>query len=458
MAKKQVEEFVIEDGVLLRYNGRSKVVTIPDKVVEIGAGAFVKKIKVFGVDFTCVGYRYHSRRIKFFKMLSKLISRIFGTKQINISDNVVIIADSAFEDCISLKAVKFSKNLEQIGACAFKNCENLKEVIFDKDCPLAYIGSSAFCNCKKLKSVQLPDNLHSIEEGAFSSCRRLKAIELPDSVFYIGPGAFGGCKNLEYIYKSDNSQLFTICTRAFRGCKLRQFEVTKKMAIIGAGAFSDNKKIKEFTVPKHIVFYGEEMFKGCKKFKYLYFENKGSWISYDNGDRVILSGTPKETARQKIATIFKEPSDDRDRGTYSITNLSSLVMVCSTGDLLENRFRYNVDVYHPANCYVKYEYRLANRYNDVLRLAEAIDLFYCNDDRFNDSIDSSEDVDECCSIDEMFNSLIDTSEDVECICSIDDGANNLIESAKDAEDLCNDDDQSDSVIDTTEDVESYKNN
>lgn len=325
MAKKQVEEFVIEDGVLLRYNGRSKVVTIPDEVVEIGAGAFVKKIKVFGEEFhkmTEIPSRRGPVKLTFgFRgMLSKILTKICGIKSVTMSDNVVGIANNAFEDCISLKTIKFSKNLEWIADEAFNDCENIKEIIFDKDCPLVNIGVRAFRGCKRLRNVQLPDSLCAIEEGAFWHCGRLKAIKLPDSVLYIGPLAFSDCTNLEYIYKSDNSQLFIVCEQAFSACKLRQFEVTKNLMIIGAEAFSMNEKIKEFTVPKHVIFYGKNMFwngggkrDNCKTLKKLYFENRGSWIRYDeeSGESsgiTIFSGTPKETARQRIGTIYKQPS------------------------------------------------------------------------------------------------------------------------------------------------------
>lgn len=47
MERKQINKFVIENGVLLQYDGQSKVVEIPDGVEWIGrwAFAFNKDIK-----------------------------------------------------------------------------------------------------------------------------------------------------------------------------------------------------------------------------------------------------------------------------------------------------------------------------------------------------------------------------------------------------------------------------
>lgn len=130
-------DFIIENGVLTKYSGREKEVTIPEGVTAIGTGAF---------------------RIK----------------------NVVrvIMPDS----------------VEEIGWDAFSNCKMLEEVVFSRN--LKRILSNAFAGCTKLHRVALPEGLESIGGCAFNGCSRLEELVLPEHDPEIGQYAFSGCSSL----------------------------------------------------------------------------------------------------------------------------------------------------------------------------------------------------------------------------------------------------------------------
>lgn len=76
-----MDEFEIEDGLLIKYRGNDASVIIPDGVIEIQDFAF-----------------YNNERLTSVKM----------------PQSVVKICDSAFYGCENLKNVQFSQNLEEI--------------------------------------------------------------------------------------------------------------------------------------------------------------------------------------------------------------------------------------------------------------------------------------------------------------------------------------------------------
>lgn len=77
-----------------------------------------------------------------------------------LSDSVILIDESDFEECKNLKNVQMGKNIK-------------------------YIGDFAFYKCSALKQIKLPENLKEIEDFAFAGAG-IKELDIPDSVVYIG--------------------------------------------------------------------------------------------------------------------------------------------------------------------------------------------------------------------------------------------------------------------------------
>lgn len=99
---------------------------------------------------------------------------------------------------------------------------------------IAEIGEEAFKRCDKLKSVHLPSGLRVIGDGAFRNCHALEKITIPGSVERIGERAFfdcialSGCSLIRLSEKSENEDKLAIGAGAFSECrKLRQFAVRK---------------------------------------------------------------------------------------------------------------------------------------------------------------------------------------------------------------------------------------
>ena len=143
--RSQDQDFVIEDGVLVQYNGPGGDVVIPDYAVAIEQGVF--------------SYR----------------------------DNLV--------------SVTLPKGLRHIGPEAFCGCENLKEVkVSENEAPeaqinpmspkAAWVGDAAFMGCGNLTTVVIPKGITGIDTAVFMNCPKLSSLTIPETVTRISKIAF----------------------------------------------------------------------------------------------------------------------------------------------------------------------------------------------------------------------------------------------------------------------------
>ncbi len=114
-------EFIIEDGVLVKYTGDDIKIVLPSGVAEIGERVFAE-----------------SKRIT----------------EVMMPDSVTKIGSCAFEKCVRLQKIQFSNNLEEIGFAAFRGCKALKEI--DLPDTLNFLHSCCFDGCIALKKINYP--------------------------------------------------------------------------------------------------------------------------------------------------------------------------------------------------------------------------------------------------------------------------------------------------------------
>ena len=157
------KNFSEQDGVLFNRditrivyypNGKIGDYTLPDTVVEIGAGVFSGKGN-----------------------LSK----------ITIGSNITTIAEGAFMES-SITEVIFSKEASDtsltIGKRAFYDCDKLTAV--DLPARTVSIGGEAFANCSALTSFTVPEGVTSVGNAAFALNSRLTSVSLPSTLESIG--------------------------------------------------------------------------------------------------------------------------------------------------------------------------------------------------------------------------------------------------------------------------------
>lgn len=223
------DDFIIENNVLLRYNGTDMYVEIPSEVVVIDKMAFynrdtVKKLILHrGVE--------EIRKSAFEKCDN--LTEIEGIPS--------IIGDGAFKDCVNLKSVPHLSGALQIGDNAFYGCKALTNIELGEE--LTYLGSNAFYGCG-ITSIKIPYTLEKINSGAFANCLSLKTVEFEEyknkSITEIGERAFMNCISLNSIYTPDT--LVTIGPYAFSGSGITRAELNCKS--VGEYAFSQCPNLK----------------------------------------------------------------------------------------------------------------------------------------------------------------------------------------------------------------------
>lgn len=168
-----VNDFVINNGVLIEYTGSDEKVVIPDGVKTIGEKAF----------WGCDSLRF-----------------------VTVPEGVAEISEYAFLECANLESVSLPDSIEWIGPSAFAECKTLRSITIPK--AVACISEFTFCECTSLVSVSLNNGLEEIHDSAFTGCGSLERLYIPESVSNIAPTAFDGCMTLYEISVSKDSPYF----------------------------------------------------------------------------------------------------------------------------------------------------------------------------------------------------------------------------------------------------------
>ena len=216
-----MSDFIIENGILRRYNGSDSRVTVPEGVREIGDEAFKAKF-----------------------MITEVI----------LPDGVVEIGKDAFVFCSDLADIRLPEGLLHLHDNAFSGCTHLTEVAMPES--VVSIGSRAFDRCDRLKSIYLPSAIAEIGKAPFSLCHSLSEIRVSDNnPFY---------RSIDGIlYSKDAKKL--ICYPIGRTDE--EFTVPSAVKKFYLSAFSFCKYLKTLTIPDSATVVAPTPLFGCIKLK-----------------------------------------------------------------------------------------------------------------------------------------------------------------------------------------------
>lgn len=270
--REEKGEFIIENGVLVKYKGASVRLTIPDDVTEIADYAFVdeeslKKHLGDGAEYAAPPLQGVTIPKSIKKIGAYAFAYCAGLKSVKILGGVRAISGYAFAFCAGLKSITLPNTVRGIGAHAFEGCVSLKE--FELPRYLAKINEYTFSGCRKLMTVSgvsIADNLSLIGAHAFEGCTSLKGFQIPYEVKEIHEKAFFGCTGLESIgisgkIKSLSDSVFENCTA------LKQAYIPKNLEEIGKGTFRNCINLEKVVFTSGLRHIGREAFMGCAKLK-----------------------------------------------------------------------------------------------------------------------------------------------------------------------------------------------
>jgi hypothetical protein len=177
--------------------------------------------------------------------------------------------------------------VKSISSCAFKDCENLKRVKFDKKENIKIIGESAFENCISMTSFTIPPCIKEISSKCFYKCISLKKLKYFDqakpNLDAIQESAFENCYKLHSIEGLNIEKVENIGKYAFKNC----FNLSTSSSFSNLSIFKKiEKKIRGFINPcvkihsDHIRQIEEAAFENCKNVNIT-----GKLLKYGTGEK-----------------------------------------------------------------------------------------------------------------------------------------------------------------------------
>lgn len=158
------------------------------------------------------------------------------------------IPSNAFNERWAIDKVLLPPTLRKIGNYAFHKTSLTSVNIPDN---VETIEVYAFSNARQLQEVHLPDSLTSLGRYAFEKCRSLRTVKIPTKLKEIPWYAFDQCKSLQSVELHDGITGFG--DFAFRNCDLREITLPKSTTWVGGNAFNGNTNLSKVTLNEGLI-------------------------------------------------------------------------------------------------------------------------------------------------------------------------------------------------------------
>lgn len=305
-----IGDYQIEEGVLIKYSGNSKNITIPSNVINVGPGAF----------WNC----------------TSLVS-------VEIPNGVKSIGGDAFYYCSNLKYVNIPRSVEAIGNDPFAGCSL---VSLTNDSSNFILEDGVLYDKAKINIIHypinnsptyfiIPNGIKYIGKHTFYDCSNLIGITIPSSVICIENNVFAGCKNLELInnspnfilengvlYNKEKTQLISLIDY-----ELENLVIPESVKTIGKNPFWNCLNLKSLTISNSVTRIGYNPFAGCN---FLVLKNHSPHFTLKNGvlynkEKTKIIYCPNTSVSKTISIPSSVISIGRNSFAYCV-NLEELVV------------------------------------------------------------------------------------------------------------------------------------
>lgn len=236
--KKNGDFYILDDTILLGYEGKSEIVTIPTGIKLIADKAFERK------------------------KCTKVI----------LPEGLERIGKRTFNKCKKLVEINLPKTLKEIGYESFAYTK-IKKI--ETPSNITKWGERLFVE-SSLCEVVLPNEIAVIPKGIFSYARKLTKINVPNGLQKIEERAFL-CTNVDVQSFLNNDGLRIIEANAFWGVPWTEISIPEYIESIDSGAFDsfDNKSVN-VTIEGEKTKYSKNVFLGCINSAVLNFKSNPS--------------------------------------------------------------------------------------------------------------------------------------------------------------------------------------
>ncbi len=210
-----------------------------------------------------------------------------------VPEDVDVIGEYAFSDCLYLKNVIIPDGVTTIESDAFHLCHGLESVTIGGG--VKVIGDDAFMNCDNLVSVVIPDNVQSIGGRAFAFCDSLTSVEIGSGLTEMGTYPFNHSKALTSIkvstsnprYKSIDGNLYdkqgTTLIQYALGKTAESFTVPASVTTVGSKAFSLCGSLNTVILGENVTSINNLAFSYCYNIRRVVVTNTEGW-KHDDSD------------------------------------------------------------------------------------------------------------------------------------------------------------------------------
>lgn len=322
-------DFLITDGVLLKYLGDAPVVIIPDGVREIGSYAFKDKTRITDITFP---------------------------------KGLECICEHSFERCINITSLIFPSSLKKIGNAAFLRCYSLSYVGFNDE--LLSIGEETFGFCGRIKVIRFGKSIANIPSSAFNDCDKLAIIDVSKE-----NGHYSSHDGILY-----NKEI-TSLIRCPEGCTNDLVTIIPTVEKLSSWCFSKCLNLVDIVLPKHLKEVGAYAFNDCHNIISLTLGDEiesfdvTALEGWDSRQRIVVSRRFNSLLKYKIEQKINEyPVLSQENGSST----SEYVMIKTTFESVEEASKM-------AKMLINYRY-IASAQIDRLNVFYTWNGEACNED------------------------------------------------------------------------------